>query len=213
MNTVLTPEILLNAYASGIFPMSESRENPELFWFDPPLRGIFDLDSFHISRSLARLIRQEKYRVTFNADFSGVVESCADRTETWINSTLFSLYTTLHATGHAHSVEIRDGDSLVGGVFGLTIGGAFFGESMFSHAPNTSKIALAYLVHRLGNSGFSLFDTQFITPHLASLGAIEIERHEYKTRLARAITRSANFNRTRGSVPAQSVLQFNTQTS
>ena len=190
----ITPEILLRGYAMGIFPMAESRDDAEIHWVDPRRRGIFPLDNFHISRSLAAHIRRINCTVRTNTDFAGVVAACADRPETWINAEITSLYLALHQMGHAHSLEVWSGDDLIGGVYGVTLGSAFFGESMFSRRPNASKTALAYLVHRLRAGGFTLFDTQFLTPHLASLGAVEITRTEYQRRLALALTQSATFD-------------------
>ncbi|ATG49635.1 leucyl/phenylalanyl-tRNA--protein transferase [Celeribacter ethanolicus] len=188
----LTPELILQAYANGVFPMAESRDDDSLFWVDPRDRGILPLDGFHISRSLARLIRQDRYRVTLNRDFIGVMEGCADREETWINATIFDLYCELHDMGFGHSVELWDEDRLVGGTYGLALGTAFFGESMFSRVPSASKIVLAYLVARLRLTGFTLFDTQFLTEHLASLGGIEISRAEYRVRLRKALETRAD---------------------
>ena len=209
----LTPDALLNAYACGVFPMAESRDDPELFWVDPRLRGVFELDKFHISRSLARRIRQEPFQIRINTAFMDVVAGCAQRDETWINAQLLELYEKLHWMGHAHSLEVWEGKALVGGVYGLTIGGAFFGESMFSRRRDASKIALAYLVDRLRVGGFTLFDTQFITPHLASLGAVEIPRDAYHLLLEQALTVDADFLRQPETPAAYSVLQRNTQTS
>ncbi len=184
----LTPDLLLTAYASGIFPMAESRDDPELFWVDPHARGILPLDGFRLSRSLRRTILRGRFEVTVNRDFGGVVAGCADRDETWINDTIVDLYATLHRQGHAHSLELWQDGRLAGGVYGVAIGAAFFGESMFSRARDASKVALAYLVERLASGGFTLLDTQFVTPHLASLGGIEISRGEYRLRLAEALT-------------------------
>lgn len=193
MTQTLTPEILLRAYALGIFPMAESRDNPEIHWVDPKRRGVFPLDGFHISRSLAKHILTADYRISVNTAFAEVVAGCADRPETWINAEITSLYTALHQMGHAHSLEVWQGAALIGGVYGVTLGAAFFGESMFSRQTNASKTALAYLVHRLRTGGFSLFDTQFLTPHLASLGAVEIPRAEYQRRLTQAVQGQASF--------------------
>lgn len=190
----ITPEILLRAYAMGIFPMAEARDTPEIHWVDPRYRGVFNLHNFHISRSLSRHIRQNTYTIRTNTDFLGVVAGCADRPETWINAEITALYLALHRTGFAHSLEVWDGDALVGGVYGVTLGSAFFGESMFSRRKDASKIALAWLIHRLRAGGFTLFDTQFLTPHLASLGAVEIPRSEYQIRLALAMSLNANFD-------------------
>ncbi len=190
----LDPETLLQAYAMGIFPMAESRDDPEMHWVDPRRRGVLPLDGFHLSRSLARQIRRGAFTVTVDRDFDGVVSACADRGETWISHRIQQLYGQLHRRGFAHSFEVRDGGALVGGVYGVVLGGAFFGESMFSRVTDASKIALAHAVHRLRAGGFSLFDTQFLTPHLASLGAVEIPRAEYHRRLAAALAQPAQFN-------------------
>lgn len=189
----LTPELLLRGYAIGVFPMAEHRDDPEVFWVDPRQRGIFPLDSFHISRSLARAMRRTEFTITVNTAFSDVVEGCADRAETWINEQIFTLYLDLHARGSAHSLEVWEGSELVGGVYGVTLGSAFFGESMFSRRTNASKIALACLVDRLRRGGFTLFDTQFLTDHLASLGAVEIPRAAYQKLLDDAQQHSASF--------------------
>lgn len=213
MDAVLTPELMLRAYTMGIFPMSEGRDDPEVFWVDPKRRGILPLDGFHISRSLARRIRQEPFLLTVNESFDRVVSACADREETWINPTIQTLYGTLHRAGFAHSQEVWDGAELVGGVYGVTIGAAFFGESMFSTRRDASKIALAYLVDRLRMGGFTLFDTQFVTPHLISLGAQEIPRARYHEMLEAAIQGNADFYAQDATPDAYSVLQRNTQTS
>lgn len=195
MSGVLTADLLLKAYASGIFPMAESRDTPEIFWVEPRMRGIIPLDRFHISRSLARRIRRGGFRISFDDDFAGVVAGCAERPETWINTTIAALYTDLHARGHAHSIEVRTPDGqLVGGVYGVVLGAAFFGESMFSRATDASKLALAYLVDRLRTGGFRLFDTQFLNPHLASLGAVEIPAQDYLIRLSNAVAARARFD-------------------
>ena len=208
----LSPELLLHAYSIGIFPMAEHRDDPEVFWVDPTLRGIIPLDQFHISRSLARRMRRMPYTISINRDFSGVVDGCADRTETWINAEIRDHYLTLHKRGFAHSLEVREGDALVGGVYGVTLGAGFFGESMFSRRTDASKIALAYLVDRLNQTGFTLFDTQFLTAHLASLGAVEIPRARYQDLLATAVDQSADFTAPiRQS--AEGVIQRITQTS
>lgn len=212
-NPRLTPDLLLSAYAQGVFPMSEGRDDPEVFWVDPQRRGVFPLDRFHISRSLARRMLRAPWQVTCDTDFIGVVTGCADRPETWINATILDLYHQLYLRGHAHSLEVRDGDRLIGGVYGVTLGAAFFGESMFSRATDASKLALAYLVDRLRAGGFVLFDTQFLTPHLQSLGAVEVSRAVYRRQLAAALTHDADFM-AQGPVPRpQDVLQRNAQTS
>jgi leucyl/phenylalanyl-tRNA--protein transferase len=189
----LTPDLLLRAYAAGVFPMAEGRETVEIHWVDPKRRAVFPLAGFHVSRSLARHIRRLSPRVTVDQDFAGVVRACADRPETWINAEIFAAYGALHAQGHAHSLEVWDQDRLIGGVYGVVLGQAFFGESMFSRATNGSKMALTYLMHRLRAGGFTLFDVQFLTPHLASLGAVELPRAEYRRRLAAALTQPAAF--------------------
>ncbi|MBF9035659.1 leucyl/phenylalanyl-tRNA--protein transferase [Rhodobacterales bacterium HKCCE2091] len=209
----LTPELLLRAYAAGIFPMAETRDDPEIFWVDPVMRGIIPLDGFRMSRSLARTIRSGRFEVTLDRDFRGTVAGCAARPETWISPAIAAHYDALHAAGHAHSLEIREDGALVGGVYGVTLGAAFFGESMFSRRRDASKVALAYLVARLRAGGFTLFDTQFLTPHLASLGGIEISRAEYHSRLAAALRLEADFFAAPDPMPAQVVLQLRTQTS
>lgn len=209
----LTPDLLLHAYTIGVFPMAEHRNDPEIFWVDPRRRGVFPLDGFRISRSLARAIRRMDYRVTVNRDFAGVVDACADRPETWINSEIARLYQDLHDMGHAHSLEVSADGRLIGGVYGVAIGGAFFGESMFSRRTDASKIALAWLVDRLVTAGFVLFDTQFLTDHLASLGAVEISRSAYRAQLADALQVRADFTAPALPRDPQSVLQRRTQTS
>lgn len=208
----ITPAMLMRAYSMGVFPMSEHRDDPEIFWVDPKRRGVFPLDQFHISRSLAKRIRSGVFSVTINQAFDAVVDGCADREDTWINSEIRKLYIALHDRSQAHSIEVWQDDKLVGGVYGVTLGAAFFGESMFSRATDSSKVALAFLIAHLNRSGYLLFDTQFITPHLASLGAIEITRASYHKQLSEAITRSADF--TAHSLPsADDVVQRRTQIS
>jgi len=208
----LTPELLLHGYGIGIFPMAEHRDDPEIFWVDPRRRGILPLDGFHLSRSLAKVMRGTPFRPRLNSAFAQVVAGCADRADTWINDEIFRLYSDLYALGHAHSYEIWEDDALVGGVYGVTLGTAFFGESMFSRRDNTSKMALAGLVDMLRRAGFTLFDTQFLTSHLASLGAVEISRADYRTRLEQATAHTASLT----AVPVasfQDVVQRMTQTS
>lgn len=189
----LDPAVLLRAYAMGVFPMAESREDPEIHWIDPRRRGVFPLQGFHISRSLARLIRRWEVQVRVNTAFEAVVDACAARDETWINAPIRTAYQELHQMGHAHSLEVWAGDQLAGGVYGVTLGAGFFGESMFSAQTGGSKVALAYLIHRLQAGGFQLFDTQFLTPHLASLGAVEIPRAAYHRLLESAVKGEACF--------------------
>ncbi|NVO27696.1 leucyl/phenylalanyl-tRNA--protein transferase [Donghicola sp. C2-DW-16] len=210
----ITPELLLNAYAAGVFPMSEGRDDPDLFWVDPKLRGIIPLDGFHISRSLARRIRQGGYGVSLNGDFEGVMRACADRPETWINGEILELYCRLHHMGCAHSLEIWSAEGeLIGGVYGVALGTAYFGESMFSRRTDASKLALAWLVDHLRRTGFTLFDTQFLTKHLASLGAVEIPRAKYRKLLAAALTDVADIYSADLESDPLAVLQRNTQTS
>jgi leucyl/phenylalanyl-tRNA--protein transferase len=209
---VLSTELLLKGYASGIFPMAEHRDDPDIFWVDPRRRGILPLDGFHASRSLRRAMRQTRFEVSIDQDFDGVVAACADRADTWISQEIAGLYSDLHKAGHGHSIELWDGTRLIGGVYGVVLGAAFFGESMFSRRTNASKIALACLVDRLTSAGFALFDTQFITDHLASLGAVEVTRAEYHRRLEVALAKDADFSAPPLLSPAQ-VVQRMTQIS
>ena len=209
----ITPELLLSAYAAGVFPMAESASSSEMHWVDPRRRGIFELDKFHISCSLSQRIAQCNYTIRTNFDFAATVSACADRDETWINAEISALYQKLHNMGYAHSLEVWQADELVGGVYGIALGAAFFGESMFSRRTDASKIALAWLVHRLRAGGFVLFDTQFITPHLASLGAIEISRNEYHKRLEAALRQEASFDPLGYAPSPQSVRQRKIHTS
>ena len=192
--------------------MAEHREDEEVFWVDPRRRGVLPLNRFHMSRSLAKAMRRAPYKVAIDQDFDAVVAACADRSDTWINDTLSRLYSTLHAKGHAHSFELWEDDELVGGVYGVTLGAAFFGESMFSRRTNASKMALVALVDHLRRGGFTLFDTQFLTEHLASLGAIEISRSDYQARLAYATAQRGLIHQT-PVLPLQEVVQRMTQTS
>lgn len=190
----ITPEMLVRGYGMGIFPMAESRDDDQVHWIDPRRRGIIPLENFHISRRLARQIRAWNCTIRTNTAFAAVVDACADRDETWINPAIRAAYLDLHRAGLAHSLEVWTDRGLAGGVYGVALGAAFFGESMFSAETGGSKVALAWLVHRLRAGGFRLFDTQFLTPHLASLGAIEISRAEYHRRLAEAIALPASFD-------------------
>ncbi len=209
----LTPELLLRAYSAGVFPMAESRDDSEVFWVDPRARGIIPLNGFHISRTLRRKILSGRFEITLDQAFEDVVEGCATRAETWINHRIQGLYLDLHAMGRAHSIEVWSNKELAGGIYGVAIGGAFFGESMFSRVTDASKVALAYMVDRVRNAGFALFDTQFITDHLASLGAVEISREDYHARLAEALNIHADFDLP-GSLPSpQTLVQRMTHTS
>ena len=209
----LTTEMLLEAYRSGLFPMAEHRGSTDLFWVNPQERGIFPLSRFHISRSLARQLRQQRFQIRVNYDFDAVIAGCAARNDTWINADIQRAYRRLFEIGHVHTTEVYEGPLLVGGVYGVSIGAAYFGESMFSRTKNASKIALAYLVDRLRLAGFALFDTQFITPHLASLGAIEISRDTYLSALSVAVNQPADFTDPAVPLQAQEIIQRNTQTS
>jgi leucyl/phenylalanyl-tRNA--protein transferase len=195
----ITPEILLRAYAVGLFPMAESRDDPTLFWVDPHSRGMLPLDLFHLPKRLRRVLRQGRFEVSVDRDFAGTLAGCGEptsrRPETWINHEIRELYLALNAMGHAHSVECRRGGRLVGGLYGVALGGAFFGESMFSREPDASKIALAHLVARLRQGGFALLDTQFVTEHLKRFGAVEVSRAEYRQKLAAALAVNARFPR------------------
>ena len=183
----LDPRLLLQGYATGIFPMADSREADELFWVEPRNRAIIPLDRFHLSRSLRRTIRSGPFMATHDRDFAGVIAACADREETWINAELERAMIALHGSGHAHSIEVWDGDRLAGGLYGVKLGRAFFGESMFSRATDASKVALAWLVARLKVGNFTLLDCQFMTEHLASLGAVTIPREAYVALLSAAL--------------------------
>ncbi len=188
---VITAETLLRAYAAGVFPMAESRDSQDLFWVDPEQRGILPLDGFKMSRSLRKILRQNKFEIRTDSHFDAVMEKCAESTEerpdTWMNEDVFRLYSELFNLGCAHSVECWQGNELVGGLYGVSLGGAFFGESMFSRRSNASKVALAHLVARLRLSHYSLLDTQFVTDHLATLGAIEVPRRTYHLLLDEAL--------------------------
>ena len=193
----LTPELIIRAYAAGIFPMAEGADSDDLFWVSPELRGVLPLDDFHISKSLRKTMRQHPFSVRIDTDFDAIIEGCAtegeDRDSTWINPAIRKLYGELYRRGYVHTVEVWDGDALVGGLYGLSLGAAFFGESMFHRATDASKIALAHLVERLNAGGYRLLDTQFITPHLKSLGGIEIPREIYEAQLAEALGHKGDF--------------------
>ena len=194
---VVTPSLLLRAYACGIFPMADSADDPGLYWIEPRHRGIIPLDGFHLPRRLARTVRSDLYEIRVDTDFAGVIEACAaerpGRRVTWINGTIRRLYGELFRQGHVHTVEAwRDG-ALVGGLYGLKLGAAFFGESMFSTARDASKVALVHLAARLGQGGFSLLDTQFLTDHLVQFGGMEIDRDVYVGLLEKALSGEASF--------------------
>lgn len=198
MHVEITPEVLLRAYACGIFPMAESADDPTLFWVEPEERGVIPLDGLKVSSRLARTVRSDRFRVTVDRAFGEVIDGCAEtqpgRDNTWINRRIRTLYTGLHAIGHCHSVEVWEGDGLAGGLYGVSLGGAFFGESMFHRARDASKVALVHLVARLIAGGFTLLDTQYVTEHLRSLGAIEVSRRRYRTQLDLALLHEGNFD-------------------
>ena len=213
----ITPEILLRAYAAGLFPMSESADDPSLFWIEPQQRGIIPLDAFHVPRRLARTMRRQPFEIRVDTDFPAVIEGCAEpargRRRTWINRRIRRLYAELFDLGRCHTVEAwRDG-RLVGGLYGVELGAAFFGESMFSREPDASKVALVYLVARLRHGGFVLLDTQFTTPHLRRFGAVDVNRLVYQRLLDEAVSRSADFYRWPGGGTVDEVLQSVSQTS
>ena len=213
----LSPQVLLKAYACGIFPMAESADDPGLFWVEPEMRGILPLDNFHIPRSLAKAFKKHPYQFKLDSDFSAVVEACAEQTEgrqsTWINDRIKKLYNELHAMGHANSFELWEGDQLVGGLYGVRLGRAFFGESMFSRKTNTSKFALIYLVYAMKSQGFLLLDTQFSTEHLARFGVVETPRDQYQLLLEDALQDSAYFDPQLGGATSESILQSFSQIS
>jgi len=194
----ITPEILLKAYAAGIFPMAEDADDPSLFWVEPRERGIIPLDRFHVPKRLARTIRSDHFEIRVDQDFDAVIAGCAapglDREKTWISGRIRELYGGLFDAGYCHTVEVYRDDRLVGGLYGVRLKGAFFGESMFHKERDASKIALVHLVARLRRGGFSLLDTQFVTSHLAQFGAIEVPRHRYKQMLRAAMDHDAEWN-------------------
>ncbi len=213
MVNYLSPEVLLFAYQQGLFPMAESRNAKRIQWIQPKKRGIFQLGSFHVSKSFRRVLLKKDYSITINSCFPKVMEKCADRSETWINGDIYNCYCKLHDDGFAHSIEVWRDNNLIGGVYGVTIGAAFFGESMFSEVSNGSKIALAYLHDRLLKAGFLLFDTQFLTEHLASLGAIEISQAQYLIKLEKALNKNAKFLDVNYSSEVETIAHRSTQRS
>jgi leucyl/phenylalanyl-tRNA--protein transferase len=213
----ITPELLLQAYRIGVFPMGERRDDPKLYWLDPRLRAILPLDGFHLPHRLARTIRAGRFEVSANTAFADIVRACAEprpgHPESWINEPIVDLYTELHRRGHAHSVECRIDGRLAGGLYGVSIGAAFFGESMFSRERDASKVALVHLVARLIKGGFRLLDCQFMTEHLRSFGAVEIPREEFRALLAEAIDGPASFQRELGGEDPCAIVQASTRTS
>jgi len=213
----ITPQVLLKAYACGIFPMAETADDPSIFWVEPEMRGILPLDAFHIPKSLKKAFRKSTFKVVFNKSFMETVSACAEQTdtrrETWINSGIKGLYSELHAMGHAHSVEVYEGEELVGGLYGVRLGRAFFGESMFSRRTNASKIALIHLVYEMRRAGFVLLDTQFTTAHLEKFGVIEVPKNEYHVMLEAALKSETHFLPQDGGATSDSILQLLSQTS
>ena len=194
----ITPEVLLKAYGCGIFPMADSADDPALHWIEPPMRGIIPLEGFYISSRLARTVRSDRFVVRVDTDFEGVLDGCAaphpGRQRTWISHRIRGLYTKLYEIGHCHSVEAYEDGRLVGGLYGVCLGRAFFGESMFHTATDASKVALVHLVARLRAGGYRLLDTQFVTAHLARFGTVEVPRNDYRRLLADAVSRPASFH-------------------
>jgi len=213
----LTADLIVRAYKAGIFPMADDANSPDLFWVSPDKRGILPLDKFHISKSLLKALKNNSYTIKVDSDFDATIHGCAnygtDRDSTWINHTIIDLYRELFERGICHTVEVWDGDKLIGGLYGLSIGTAFFGESMFHTVTNASKIALACLVVRLRGGGYTLLDTQFVTDHLRSLGGTEIPREQYEVLLGKAITGKADFYQFAGGATSLDCLQSTSQTS
>jgi leucyl/phenylalanyl-tRNA--protein transferase len=213
----LSPDLLLQAYAVGLFPMGERRDDPELYWIDPEERAILPLDGFHLPRRLARTVRTNRFEIRCDTAFTEVMRACAEpadnRRESWINEPILQLYTALFNRGRAHSVEAWREGKLVGGLYGVSLGGAFFGESMFSRETDASKVALVHLVARLRAGGYVLLDCQFMTNHLRQFGVVEISRDDYRKRLAKALKVDAQFQRDLTGSADSLVLQPTTQTS
>lgn len=191
--SALDPAALLYGYANGVFPMAESKNDANVFWVKPKMRGILPLESLHVSHSMRRFLKKNPFEIRFDSNFEATVRACADREETWINKTIFDAYVTLFQNGCAHSVECYENGELAGGLYGVSLKSAFFGESMFSRRTNASKTALFHLVERLKNGGFTLLDTQFLTPHLASMGGVEIPQEDYLILLRAALRKDASF--------------------
>jgi leucyl/phenylalanyl-tRNA--protein transferase len=208
----ITPQVLLKAYTCGIFPMAESADDPALYWIEPQHRGILPLECVHVPRRLARTLRTTPLGVRIDTDIEGVIEGCAasrpGRRSTWINERIRSLYRDLFDLGHCHTVEIWDADRLVGGLYGVALNGAFFGESMFSYARDASKIALVHLAARLAYGGFKLLDTQFVTDHLRQFGTVELNREEFHRLLEQALEVDADFTRLPRNASADMVLEI-----
>lgn len=210
----ITPEVLLKAYACGIFPMAESADDPALYWIEPELRGIIPLDRFHVPARLARTVRSDRFTVLCNRDFDAVIAGCAEprpgRARTWINARIRALYRRLHEIGHCHTVEAYDGTTLVGGLYGVSLGAAFFGESMFHRARDASKVALVHLIARLRAGGYRLLDTQFVTDHLAMFGATSVSRRQYHKLLEDALAAQGDFMALPDPLPGAEALRLAT---
>lgn len=213
----ITPDVLLKAYRIGVFPMGERRDDPKLHWLDPRLRAVLPLDGFHLPNRLARTVRSERFTVSADTSFVEVMRACAEprpgHPESWINDPIIDLYSELHDRGHAHSIECRVDDQLVGGLYGVSVGAVFFGESMFSRERDASKVALVHLVARLIQGGFRLLDCQFMTEHLRSFGAVEIPRAAFRELLTDAIDRPATFQRELDGAEPCAIVQASTRTS
>ena len=213
----ITPQVLLKAYACGIFPMAESASDPGMFWVEPEVRGILPLESFHIPASLKKTMRKNTFSLHIDRDFDAVIKACAEKTEnrdsTWINDRILTLYTELHNMGYAHSFEAWHEGKLVGGLYGVKLGTAFFGESMFSRMNDASKTTLVFRVYEMLKNGFTLLDTQFTTEHLKRFGVIDIHKSEYHTMLEAALENAADFDTYEGGATSESILQSFSQIS
>jgi len=213
----INEETILKSYSLGIFPMSESFDDPNIYWINPKKRGVIPINDFKISKNLKKEIKKKKFLITINKNFNAVIKNCAKKTKnrpsTWINKEIIKLYSNLHKIGHAHSIEAWQKNRLVGGLYGVSLGSAFFGESMFSIVSNSSKVCLVYLLANLKIKGFRLLDTQFINPHLKKLGAIEIPRKKYLKMLGNSLKKNANFNKKVSQSSIYDIIQSMTQTS
>ena len=213
----INEETILKSYSLGIFPMSESFDDPNIYWINPKKRGVIPINDFKISKNLRKEIKKKKFLITINKDFNGVIKNCAKKTKnrpsTWINKEIIKLYSNLHKIGHAHSIEAWYQNRLVGGLYGVSLGSAFFGESMFSIMSNSSKICLVYLIANLKIKKFTLLDTQFVNPHLTKLGAVEISRKKYLKMLGNSLKKNANFNKKVSQSSIYDIIQSMTQTS
>ena len=213
----INEETILKSYSLGVFPMSESFDDPNIYWINPKKRGVITINDFKISKNLKKEIKKKKFLITINKNFNAVIKNCAKKTKnrpsTWINKEIIKLYSNLHKIGHAHSIEAWQKNRLVGGLYGVSLGSAFFGESMFSIVSNSSKVCLVYLLANLKIKGFRLLDTQFINPHLKKLGAIEIPRKKYLKMLGNSLKKNANFNKKVSQSSIYDIIQSMTQTS